>query len=169
MERQFLIPYMVACGPHFCTTFQTPFIIKRRRERGSALCDKIYALLKILSSADLFYQVELPDVFQFDHPMGSVIGRGYFQNFFSFSQGCTVGNNHGIYPTFGNSVFMMSNSKVIGNSHIGNNVLIGANVYIKDTDIPDGSLVFGQSPNLIIKENCLDIVRAHAESVFCYE
>lgn len=136
---------------------------------GGAVCDKIYALLRALSGADLFYQVELPDVLTFDHPLGSVIGRGSFQDRFSFSQGCTVGNNHGVYPTFGKSVFMLSNSKVIGDSHIGDFVIIGANAYVKDADIPSGSLVFGQSPNLIVKEDRMDMVRLHAESVFRYE
>lgn len=131
-----------------------------------ATCDKLYVLLKMMSSADLLYQVELPDVFTFDHSLGAVMGRA---DYFNFSQGCTVGNNKGIYPHFGESVFMMSNSKVIGDCHVVDNVIISANSYVKDTDIPSGSIVFGQSPNLIIKEGKHDYVHAHAESVFCYD
>ncbi|WP_394370386.1 hypothetical protein [Phocaeicola dorei] len=41
---------------------------------------------------------------------------------------------------------------MLGESHIGNNVWIGAGALVKNTDIPDNSLVFGQSPNLIIKQ-----------------
>ena len=47
---------------------------------------------------------------------------------------------------------MTANSKVFGNSYIGNNVIIGVDACIKDEDIPDNSLVFGQSPSLIIKK-----------------
>lgn len=136
---------------------------------GGAVCDKLYALQKALSGADMYYQVELPDVFFFDHPVGSVIGRAKYSNYFDFGQGCTVGNNKGIYPTFGESVFMMSDSKVLGNCRIGDYVIIGANAYVKDQDVPSGSLVFGQSPNLIIKENRLDYVMEHAKTVFKYE
>ncbi len=134
-----------------------------------SVCDKIYALNRALSSADLFYEVELPDVFTFDHPLGAVMGRAEYSNYFTFSQGCTVGNNHGVYPRFGERVFMLSNSKVIGDCAIGDNVVIAANTYVKDQDVPSDSLVFGASPNLIIKENHKASVDAHAEGVFVYE
>ncbi len=116
----------------------------------------------------MFYQAELPDIFTFDHPLGAVMGRASYTNYFSFGQGCTVGNNHGAYPVFGESVFMLSDSKVIGRSKIGDNVIIAANAFVKDEVVPSGSIVFGQSPDLTIKENKLDYVREYAESVFIY-
>lgn len=57
-----------------------------------ALCNKVYYLNRALNSCDLFYEVNLPDIFFLDHPMGTVIGRGTFGNYFSFTQGCTIGN-----------------------------------------------------------------------------
>lgn len=135
----------------------------------SSICDKIYALGRALSGADLYYDVELPEIFTFDHPLGAIMGRAHYSNYFSFGQGCTVGNNHGIYPSFGESVFMLSDSKVIGNTTVGDNVIISANAFIKDEVIPSGSIVFGQSPNLIVKEGKLDYVREYAESVFVYD
>ncbi|MCK5354870.1 MAG: hypothetical protein KAJ63_07095 [Methyloprofundus sp.] len=117
------------------------------------LADKIYYLNKALNGLDLFYAVEMPKVFFLDHPVGSVIGRAVLGEFFSFSQNCTVGNNHGVYPEIGERVTMLSGSKVIGNSKIGNNVIISANSYLKDVDIPGNSIVFGQSPDLVIKVN----------------
>lgn len=120
---------------------------------NNIVCDKIYYLNRMLNSCDLFYEITLPEVFHLDHPLGTVIGRGNFENYFSFSQGCTVGNNKGIFPKFGKNVKMLSNSKIIGDSLIGDNVIISANTYIKDTNIPDNSIVFGMSPNLIIKHN----------------
>lgn len=139
-------------------------------QKGSLpLCDKLYGLLRMMASVDLFYQVELPVIFTFDHPLGTVMGRARYSDYFSFSQGCTVGNNHGEYPSFGESVFMLSNSKVLGGCKIGSHVIISANTYIKDTDIPSGSIVFGQSPNLVIKTGRGDYVREYAEGIFRYE
>lgn len=46
---------------------------------------------------------------------------------------------------------MFSNSKILGNAQIGSHVIIGANAYVKDEDIPDNCIVFGESPNLKIK------------------
>jgi len=116
------------------------------------LADKIYYLNKIMNSCDLFYEVELPAVFMLDQPVGTVLGRAKYGNFFKFTQNCTIGSNHDLFPTIGDYVTMTTNSKVFGNSKIGMNVIIGVDACIKDEDIPDNSLVFGQSPNLIIKK-----------------
>lgn len=114
------------------------------------LADKLYYLNKIMNACDLYHEVELPKFFKLDHPVGSVMGRARYGEGFSFSQNCTVGNNRGIYPVIGENVRMCANSSIIGNCVIGNNVTIGANSGVKDENIPDDSLVFGHSPNLII-------------------
>ena len=46
---------------------------------------------------------------------------------------------------------MYAHAQIIGNCHIGDNVKVGAGCLVKDQDVPANSLVFGQSPNLIIK------------------
>jgi serine O-acetyltransferase len=115
------------------------------------LADKTYYLNRMMNSCDLYYEVELPDIFFIDHPIGSVIGRGVFGNYFAFRHNCTVGGNHGIFPRFGELVCLFSNSTVIGNSIVGDNVFISANTLIKDEVVPDNSIVFGTSPNLVIK------------------
>lgn len=115
------------------------------------LADRIYYLNKTLNSIDLFYEIELPDIFMLDHPVGSVMGRAKYSNFFTFVQNCTVGQNKGIYPTIGKNVTLFLGVTIIGNSKIGENCFISAKTYIKDQDIPCNSIVFGTSPNLIIK------------------
>jgi serine O-acetyltransferase len=129
----------------------------KKTKSNMILCDKIYYLNRMLNSCDLFYEVMLPDIFFLGHPLGTVIGRGTFKNYFSFSQGCTIGNNKGVFPVIGERVKMLSNSKIIGDSNIGDNVIIAANTYIKDTNIPNNSIVFGSSPNLVLKENKLNL------------
>lgn len=115
------------------------------------ICDKIYALNKMISSADIYYEVNMPDVWFCDHPQGSVMGRAIYGNFFSFSQGCTVGNNKGLYPIIGEHVSMLSNSKILGKCNVGDHVIMAANSYIIDQDIPAFSIVFGAKPNVVIK------------------
>ena len=121
------------------------------------LCDKIYYLNKILHSVDLFYAIELPPHFGAEHPMGAVMGRAKYNNGFFFFQGCTVGGTktkegRDQYPELGENVRMYANSCILGRSHIGNNVQIGAGAIVKNQDVPDNCIVFGQSPNLIIKQ-----------------
>lgn len=118
---------------------------------SNTLSDRIYYLNKCLNGLDLYYEVEMPSVFFLDHPVGSVMGRAVYGERFSFSQNCTVGNNKGIFPVFGKNVAMKSGAKVLGKCVVGDNVIFSANSYVKDTDIPGGSIVFGSSPDLVIK------------------
>lgn len=116
-----------------------------------SLADRIYYLNKTLNAVDMFYEVQMPPVFFLDHPIGSVLGRAIYGNFFSFSQNCTVGNNKGIYPIIGQNVSMMAGAMLLGDCTIGDNVILSANSYVKDTDIPSCSIVFGTDTNLVIK------------------
>lgn len=125
---------------------------------GSPLCDKVYFLNKIINSVDLFYAIELPSVWSAEHPLGAVMGRAKYSDGFFFYQGCTVGGTSDklgniFYPVIEKNVCMYANSSVLGKCHIGEGVQIGAGALIKNQDIPANSIVFGQSPNLIIKEN----------------
>jgi len=116
------------------------------------LADKLYYLNKIMNSCDLFYEIELPEVFMLDQPVGTVLGRATYGNYFKFTQTCTVGSNKNKSPILGERVTMTAGSMVFGGSKIGNNVTIGVGACVKDEDVPDNSVVFGQSPNLIIKK-----------------
>lgn len=118
---------------------------------NTLLADKIYYLNKMLNGCDLFYQINLPLFWGCEHPCGSIMGRAHYGEGFYFYQCCTVGGNHDYYPVIGNNVYMYAHSQIIGNCHIGDNVKVGAGCLVKDQDVPANSLVFGQSPNLIIK------------------
>jgi serine O-acetyltransferase len=109
-----------------------------------------------LNAVDLYYEVVLPRIFYLDHPVGTVLGRAVYGDYFSFTQNCSVGHNKGVYPVIGENVRMMPGSMILGRSRIGDNVIVSANTYIKDTDIPSCSVVFGSSPNLIIKSKDRD-------------
>ncbi len=103
-----------------------------KETNNKLLADKIYYLNKALNGCDIYYEVNLPNFFKLDHPVGSVIGRAKYGEGFSFSQNCTVGNNNGIYPNIEENVHMCANSSIIGNCNIGSNVIIGANSGVKD-------------------------------------
>lgn len=124
--------------------------------KGSKLCDKVYYLNKIMHSVDLFYAIELPTIWSAEHPLGSVMGRAKYGNGFFFYQGCTVGGTRDkegnlFYPELEENVKMYANSSILGRCHIGHNAQIGAGALVKNQDVPADSIVFGQSPNLIIK------------------
>ena len=118
---------------------------------SSNLASGVYALNKMLHNVDLFYEIELPEIFYLDHPLGSVIGRASFKDYFQFRQNCTVGNNKGRFPAFGTNVHLWSGVTIVGNCSVGDHVVFSAGTYVKDQDIPSFSIVFGRSPDLIIK------------------
>ena len=128
-----------------------------KRDGGGENAEKVYYLNKIINSFEAFYADELPEIIGCEHPLGSVMGRAKYGNHLFFYQGCTVGGNWNgdklNYPVFGDYVTMFSNSKVLGDSLIGNHVIIGANAYVVDTDVPDYSYVFpsgdGRTPIII--------------------
>lgn len=132
--------------------------------KSPLLATKLYCLNKILHSVDWYYEIELPAYWGVEHPLGSVLGRAKYSNGFFFYQGCTVGGNKGKYPVLGRNVILYSNVTVLGNTSIGNNVAISTGSIIKDESIPSNCLVFGQSPNLVIKPKSEEYMNKIIES-----
>jgi serine O-acetyltransferase len=121
---------------------------------------RIYALNKALHGVDAFYEVELPEVFGFQHPLGTVLGRGKYGNYFFVYQGCSVGSNlDGVYPTIGEGVVMFGGSAIIGASIVGSNCWLSVGTVLIDAAAPSDSLVFGRSPNLVVKPTKRSVVR----------
>lgn len=123
-----------------------------RAGSNASLATKVYYLNKIMNSVDWYYEIELPKYWGVEHPLGSVLGRAKYGNGFFTYQGCTVGGNKGKYPTMGENVILYSNVTVLGDTKIGDNVVVSTGSTIKDENIPSNSLVFGKSPKLIIKQ-----------------
>lgn len=123
------------------------------KNKNLELADKIYYLNKSLNAIDIYHKVNLPETFFFEHPLGTVLGRANYGEHFFAMQGCTVGGTDRGYPNIGKGLCLYSNSKIIGNCSIGDHVIMSANSYIKDLDIPNNTIVFGQYPNHVLKTN----------------
>jgi len=107
-----------------------------------AFADKLYYLNKVMHSVDWYWEIQLPACFWAEHPVGSVLGRAKYSDYLMIYQGCTIGGNNFKYPVLEEFVILYAKVTLLGNSHIGNKVVISANTYIKDQDIPDCSIVF---------------------------
>jgi serine O-acetyltransferase len=106
-------------------------------------CDKLFLLNKALHGCDIFYEVELPAIFLLVHPLGTVLGRGSYQDYFMAYQRCGVGSNHGIYPALGKHVTLRPGSAVLGSCEIGNNVAIATESLVLDSPVSANSIYFG--------------------------
>lgn len=124
-----------------------------------SIANKLYALNKALHSVDVYYEVELPDIFFFQHPLGAVLGRAKYSEYLVVYQKCTVGGKDGIYPVIGEGVVLYGGASLIGRCIIGKNVWLSVNTCVVEEDIPDNCVVFGRSPNLVIKKTNRNVLR----------
>lgn len=123
----------------------------------TGLAAKSYLLNKALHGLDAFYEVNLPDIFCFAHPVGTVLGRANYANYFVAMQGCTVGNIAGKYPQFGEKVVLCSQASVLGACEFGNEVCVGAGSLIMNAKVPGNCTVVGRAQDIRILENRGDI------------
>ena len=117
----------------------------------------VYYLNKTMNCVEWFYAIELPTHFWADHPLGSVLGRAKYGDYFFVNQGVTVGGNSigvldDIYPNIGKNVHLCAGCSVIGDCHIGDNSIVAAGTFIRNQNVPANSIAYGASPNIIIKE-----------------
>jgi serine O-acetyltransferase len=130
-----------------------------RLER-TPLAANVYALNKALHAIDAFYEVELPAIFAFQHPVGTVLGRAAYADYFFVYQRCSVGSSiDGESPTFGEGVVMYGGSGVIGPVTVGANVWLSINTTVQQGTIPSDSIVFGASPHLVVKNATRNVRR----------
>lgn len=122
-----------------------------RQGAPGSTCSKLFLLNKALHGCDIFYEVELPSIFLLVHPLGTVLGRGHYSDYFVSYQRCGVGSNHDIYPTLGEHVTLRPGSAVLGNARIGRLCQLAADSLLIDRDLPDGSLYIGNPKTAIVK------------------
>ena len=86
-------------------------------------------------------------------------GQAKFGSQLFITHGVTVGRDirgkRAGVPTFGDRVCIRTNSTVVGNIHIGNDVLIAPNTFV-NFDVPDHSIVIGNPAKIIHRENATE-------------
>lgn len=139
-------------GQYACFLY---WLARMSSRADSVLAERISYLNTTVNSIWLNHNVDMPEHFYFDHPLGTIIGKAQIGDYFGCAQGCTIGavsrNRELIFPRLGKHVEMMTGSAIIGDCTIGNNVICGANALIKNRDVPDNSMVFGQDREICIK------------------
>lgn len=131
-----------------------------RQNEDISLCAKLFHLNRYLHGIDVFYEVSLPDIFMFVHPLGTVLGRASYSNYFIVYQNCTVGgspnyNGEVIYPVINEHVTMYSGASIIGNANIGKNSVISAKSLLINNDLTNDKIYFGSPMKFKISDNKL--------------
>ena len=108
-----------------------------------ALCGKLYLLNKALHGIDAYFEVELPSIFLFVHPLATVLGRGRYSDYLVVYQRCGVGSNHDVYPQLGEYLTLRPGAAVLGRSRIGRNCTVATESLVLDRDLPDDTVYIG--------------------------
>lgn len=116
-------------------------------------CEKLFLLNKMLHGCDIFYQVNLPSVFLLVHPLGTVLGRADYSDFFVAYQRCGVGSNNDIYPRLGKYLTMRPGSAILGDAEIEENCQMAAESFLIDKSLPANTLVYGPPGNQKTRTN----------------
>jgi serine O-acetyltransferase len=117
----------------------------------AALCAKLFLLNKALHGCDIYYEVELPSIFLLVHPLGTVLGRATYSDYFVSYQRVGVGSNHDVYPHFGEYVTLRPGAAVLGNCRIGNHCQIASDALVLDRDLPDHSRYIGNPKTCVVR------------------
>lgn len=129
--------------------------LAHKNEKIPKEADMVYYLNKIMHANDWYYMINLPIHFWCEHPLGSVLGRAKYSDYLMVYQNVTIGGNRKngkiFYPTLGKNVCLYAGATILGDTKIGNNVIVSADSYLINETIPDNCIVFGKSPNIVIK------------------
>ena len=85
------------------------------------------------------------------HPFSTSINAESIGSYVSVFQDVTIGTSEGSRPIIGNNVQIFTNSVVIGDVTVGDNVVIGTCTLV-NKDTPSNSVIVG-IPGRVIKEN----------------
>lgn len=124
-----------------------------RREGASVLCAKLFLLNKQLNAIDLFYEIEMPEVFFIGHSVGIVLAKATYGNYLVLYQNSTVGKNHGVAPVLEDGVILYPNTAVIGGSRVRRHSVISQGVSVIDRETEAERIAFqGAGNELVFRE-----------------
>lgn len=127
-----------------------------------ALSDSLYHSSRIRASADVYYKANIGKYFLSTHSIGAVIdSRATYGIGFRLYNGVHIGPygidgknpDQWVHPKIGDGVIAYANSRIYGNTIIGDNVTLSPGSVLINEDIPNSCIVYGASPNLIAIPN----------------
>ena len=124
-----------------------------RHEEHSDTCTRLFLVNKALSAIDLFYEIQMPEVFFIGHTAGIVLAKAQYDNFLVLYQNSTVGKNHGDAPTIEAGCIMYPNTAIIGECLVRRNTTVAQGVSVINQDTQVGRIAFqGNNGELIFRE-----------------
>jgi serine O-acetyltransferase len=123
------------------------------------LSTRLFLLNKLLNSIDLFYEIEMPEIFFIGHSIGIVLAKATYGDYLVLYQNTTVGRNYEVYPVLGEGVVLYPGSSIIGRCRIGDRTILSAGTQMLNHDAPGNCVAFGgQAGALTFKPPARDVL-----------
>jgi len=122
-----------------------------KADLSTSISDRLFCLNRSLNAMDLFYTVEMPEIFFISHGLGSVLGNVTYGNRLVFFHNVTVGRVGDSRPTIGKNVILYPGATITGCSEIGDNSVVSAGVVLHDTSVPENMLVTQKAADLVFQ------------------
>lgn len=134
-----------------------------RNDQDVGVATRLFLLNKVLNGIDLFYEIEMPEIFFVGHSVGIVLAKATYGNYLALYQNSTVGKNHGVAPVIGEGVLMYPSTAIIGRSSVADGTILSQGTSIINHDTPGNCVVYaGAEGNLVFKP----AKRAALEDIF---
>lgn len=133
-------------GDQYCTYLYTLSNTVYRAGGDESLCKKVYLLNKALHGFNCVYDIALPDIFCVVHGLGTVLGRANYRNYLAICHNTTIGAIGGKFPTMSEKLILSAGASLIGESVIGENVLLEPSCSLVKTSVPSNTRVSGSGP-----------------------
>ena len=123
-------------------------------EGNTAFADKLILLNRALSGMWFSYKNNLPDIFLFMHPVGTVLGNANYSDYLVILQDVTVNTIEDAKGNFrlniGKGCFLSAGAKIVGNSSIGDWCTVGVNTVLHNKILPDNNLAYSNTEGKLI-------------------
>jgi serine O-acetyltransferase len=111
-----------------------------RRGGHGELAARLFNLNRALNAMDLFYAVQLPEVFFISHGLGAVLGNAQYGKRLVLFQNVTVGRVGNDRPEVGDNVVLYPGAVVTGKAVIGHNSVVSAGTVLHGVHVPDNTV-----------------------------
>ena len=133
-----------------------------RRSGDTAAATRLFLMNKAFNAIDLFYEVEMPEVFYIGHSVGIVLAKATYGNYLVLYQNSTVGRHKDQIPVIGDRVVLYPNTAVIGRALVGDDAVVSQGVSIVNRSVPAGQIAFrGTGSDLAFQPRPDDLLKEY--------
>lgn len=130
-----------------------------RRTQDPMAPTRLFLMNKALNGIDLFYEIEMPEVFYIGHSVGIVLAKATYGNYLVLYQNVNVGRHMTDIPTIGDRVILYPGASVVGASVIGDDAVLSQGVKAIGKHVPVGNIAFtGEGGDLVYKPTPPDLL-----------